>query len=303
MPSQNLRNRMKYALAQGGAADELMSLLHFFRPFANAWYVSKSGNDTIHDGQSADKAFASVQKAHDSGAAGDAIFIAPGEYDEDVIVTKAQLSLYGCGPRHSVRITGTSAGTATAMHINAVDEVGIYNLNCEARSGGDGLLITGPVRRLEIVGNKLHGGTNAIKTSSTGSQTQIVDIRIEDNVIANATNGLNVVFTAGPDPNHQILVRGNLFQKLVTAGILSNGDCRDWTIDSNIFAANSGTETTTYLDIDDSGSTGIVSRNMFHTSEWDTTAVKIASGIFVVGNQCEAEGVGGAPSGSSGRPD
>lgn len=64
MPSQNLRNRAKYALAQGAAADELMGLLAGDFVYSTHYYVdAMSGNDTVHDGLSADRAFATMAKA------------------------------------------------------------------------------------------------------------------------------------------------------------------------------------------------------------------------------------------------
>jgi hypothetical protein len=55
---------MKYALAQGAAADELMGLLLGEYVFSTHYYVNvEDGNDTVHDGLSADRAFATMGKA------------------------------------------------------------------------------------------------------------------------------------------------------------------------------------------------------------------------------------------------
>ena len=76
MPSQNLRNRLKYALAQRAAANELVSMLLGANPFATHWYVDTfSGSDTLHDGQSSDKAFATMGQALTSAATGDVIWM------------------------------------------------------------------------------------------------------------------------------------------------------------------------------------------------------------------------------------
>jgi hypothetical protein len=152
---------------------------------------------------------ATVQAAINAAVAGEDILIAPGEYNEDVVVATAQLRLIGIGTRHSVRITGTAAGTSTALTINGVDEVGAYGLNLEGRSGGSALKLTGQIRRAQIAGGKIHGGTQAILLEPA-SGGQIVDIRVEDNVIANAATGISLVYSGG-DPCHQLFILGNLF--------------------------------------------------------------------------------------------
>lgn len=263
------------------------------------WMVNNSAVSSPVSGW--DSALSAVQAAVDQADEGDLILIAPGEYDEDVVVATPRLQLAGVGPRHSVRITGVAAGTSTPMTITGVSEVGLYNLNLEARSGGDGLLMQGQLRRCEIATCKIHGGTNAIRIAVAGGG-QPVDLRFEENVLGNATNGFSVDY-AGGDPGHQLKLLGNTFERIVTDCILEDGATHDWLIAHNIFTANDGTEPTRFLDIDAVGSTGFVTKNVFHTTVFSTAKFAIASGVLFAGNESQAENPSAAVGGTFGRPD
>jgi len=250
----------------------------------------------------AGRPFSLVQNAVNACSERGVIYVMPGEYDEDVTVDKP-LTIRGIGPRHSVRITGVAAGTSTPMTIDAASDVGLYNLNMEARSGGDGLLMIGSIRRVEVLGCKVGGGTNAIRTSSTGTGTQVFDWRVEDTLIHNATNGINIAYAGGADPNGQILVKGCRFSKIATDCIVQDGFTNDWEIVDNVFSAVSGTEPTRFLDIDDTSTTGLVANNVFHTTVHATGKLKLAAGVLYVNNRTQAENPGTDAYAGSGRPD
>jgi hypothetical protein len=229
-----------------------------------------------------------IQSALNVSKTGDVILICPGEYNEDLTLTDGQVTLVGAGPRHSVRVTGTAAGTATALTLAGVSDVNLVNLNLEGRSGGAGLVTSGQIRRLAVIGCKLHGGTNACALVAA-SGGQFVDVRFEDCVFANATNGLNISYTGG-DPGHQILVDGCLFQKIVTDCIVENGATHDITVRNSTFAANDGTAPTQFIDLDTTGTTGLVVGNTFHAAAHASATIALATGVFYAGNFTE-EGV------------
>lgn len=105
MFSQNLWSRMKYALGQGAAADELEGLVAagYVSPFGNAWYVDTfNGNDTVHSGQQADKAFATLSKALSVVATGDTIFCKGDMREEGLIASNLvfDVTVIGTGSQH-----------------------------------------------------------------------------------------------------------------------------------------------------------------------------------------------------------
>jgi hypothetical protein len=292
-----------------------MAGTHFSRvvsggvPLPSAGGLPSLGNHLIVDpGNVSDvydrPPYQTIQAAVNAASAGDVILIAPGEYDEDVTISTAQLTIVGAGPRHSVRVTGIatgSGGTATAMTVAGASDVNLLNLNLEGRAGGGGLLTTGQIRRLQVTACKLHGGTNALEFRSA-SGAQVVDVRVEGCVLANATNGLNITYSGG-DAGHQIYVRDCLFQKIVTDCVVQNGATHDITIQGSTFTAVDGTEPTQFLDIDDVGTTGLVADNFFHTTVFSTAKFAIAAGVLFAGNVSQAENPSAGVGGTSGRPD
>ena len=267
----------------------------------DTWFVNGGHTGQFGRGTDFDHPLATIQAAHDGAAAGDLIMVAPYEYDEDVIVTKSKLTLLGCGPRGSIRITGTAAGTATAMTMTGTQDCGLYNLNLEGRTGGSGLKVTGQTRRLEIKGTKIGGNDQAILLDVPAG-SQFVDVRVDDCVVADAAIGINVDYSGG-DPGHKLVVRKTLFQKITTDCIKENGATHDYAIYGNIFAANDGTEPTRFLDIDETGTTGFVSDNSFHTTLLAASKFAIAAGVLWVNNKVQAELPGLAAYGTNGRPD
>ena len=108
LPSSYKTETRKFRRGLGPAIEWLANAI--VSSAANIYYVSTNGNDA-NSGESWDEAFLTVQAAHDAASEGDLILVAPGEYDEDIEITTGKISIVGAGPRHSIRITGTSAGT------------------------------------------------------------------------------------------------------------------------------------------------------------------------------------------------
>jgi hypothetical protein len=299
LPSSYKTETRKFRRGLGPAIEWLANAI--VSSAANIYYVSTNGNDA-NSGESWDEAFLTVQAAHDAASEGDLILVAPGEYDEDIEITTGKISIVGAGPRHSIRITGTSAGTKTAMTLTGVQDVGLYNLNLEGRtSSGSALVYTGQIRRVEVAGCKIHGGDQAVLISAPAS-SQTVDVRFEDCVIANSAIGISINYSGG-DPCHQIVVTKCLFSKITADCIVENGATHDISIYDNVFAASDGTEPTQFLDIDTTGTTGFVAKNVFHTTIFSTAKFAIATGVLFAGNISEAENPSTNVGGTSGRPD
>jgi pectin methylesterase-like acyl-CoA thioesterase len=253
--------------------------------------------------------YATVQAAVDASELVDdgvpvEIVLTAGEYDEDVEITRSKTTIRGAGPLNSCRITGVatgSGGTATGLKLTGVSDVAVVNLNLEGRTGGSGLHMSGQIRRVSVMGCKLHGGTQAVLLDSDGGG-QIVDIRFQGCTIANAATGIFLDYNGG-DPCHQIKLLGNIFEKIVTDCVVENGATHDWLIVGNSFGVNDTAESTRFLDIDSVGTTGFVQDNRFATTVFDAAKMAIASGVLWVDNKVEAENPGLAAYGTGGRPD
>jgi hypothetical protein len=253
--------------------------------FDEILFVDKSGRDRFSAGRRPWSPLATVQAAVNKAGSNYLIAVAPGEYDEDVVVTKSKLTIMGLGPKHSVRITGVAAGTKTALTLTNTQDVGLINLNLEGRTTGGGLAVAGQTRRLHVAHSKIHGGANALKLSNAGGQA--VDICIEDNVIGLATNGLSIV-GGGGDPLNQLIVRRNLFQRIDTDCLVTDGVAYDVSVLDNIFAAKAGVEPTRYIKLDAAGTTGIVAGNQFATAANLAAKIVLAAGVMFGPNGTEA---------------
>lgn len=277
-----------------GESLELRKVLGDFAPDGNPsgtkFYVDGTNGVAGNEGKSWGNPVATITQAvaKATAGAGDVIFVAPGEYDEDVTVDVSQVSLVGVGPRHSVRVTGVALGTSTALTLDGVQDVGVYNLNLEGRSGGSGIELSGQIRRAQVSGCKLHGGAQAVHLYSAAG-AQIVDVRFEDNVIANSAIGINMDYLNG-DPSHQIVVKGNFFSKITTDCIVEDGATHDWNVYDNVFSSSDGSEATRFIDLDSVGSTGLVANNIFATTTSVDQQAKfaLASGVLFVANATEA---------------
>jgi hypothetical protein len=216
------------------------------------------------------------------------------------------------GGSHDGKSWGQALASWQAAHdlASAGDTIygapGEYNLNLAPRSTGDGLLLTGNMRRFEAVGCKIgDGGTNAVHIANGvgDAANTVFDIRLVDNLINNCTNGLNVTFEGGSNPGGQYYVARNRFAKIATDCIVQGGFVNDWEIAYNVFSAVSGTEPTRFLDIDDTSTTGLVVGNKFHTTVFSTAKFAIATNVFFCDNKTQAEGSSSTATGTaSGRP-
>jgi hypothetical protein len=267
-------------------------------------FVDVANGSAKNNGRSVKQAKLTIQSALDlcTAGAGDVVYVLPGEYNEDLTMTKQFVRVFGAGARNAVRVTGTSAGTKTAVTIDGASDVGLYNLNLEGRtSSGSALELTGQIRRASVEGCKIHGGDQALYINNdAGSQT--TDVRFIDCVLANSAIGVNMAYSGGSDPCHQLYFEDCKWLKITTDCVKENGATHDWTFIRPIFGLSDGTEPTRFLDIDETGTTGQVIDARYCTTVFSTGKVAVATGVLHIGWRTERE-VEATDGGNNGRPD
>jgi hypothetical protein len=293
---------LRDGIGNTAAAREIESKLDVL-PSATAYFVHPNGTNV--NGTSWADAFTTVQEAINNASSGDTVYLAPSEYNEDVTCTLSQLAIIGVGPKHSCRITGTSAGTATALTLSGVQDVTLANLNLEGRAGGAGLFLSGLGRRIAALGCKLHGGSHGtnkgLKIDSLATQTG--DITIDGCVIGYSVDGIYYEITTGGDLAFNMRFTNNSFENCSGSWIKFVSAANDFRFEGNSGTNTAGTEPTVFLDLDTTSTNGLVAGNRFPTDVFDSTDFAIATGVKFVDNICETEAPSYNVGGTSGRPD
>lgn len=262
----------------GGGAAPVMS--------GNYWFVdgAAAGNG---QGKSLSQAFTTIGRAISAFQPGDAIYVAPGTYNETVAIPRTAatqsklggLLIYGLGARGSVLIQ-PSATNANAL-TNDLDDVALFNLRCNANGSGIGIKNTGGRFQTYACKAENTGGTGTAMqltldsaggsaTQGGGADCQLVDTEFcwaAAGLLLSGNNGLAVT---------QIKVSGCRFHNLGTTHIsestLNAGPAadayRNLEVSDCLFDRNEdGTEPTHYLLLNASNSnTGIVTRSSFPTA-------------------------------------
>jgi hypothetical protein len=161
-------------------------------------FVDPENGDDDNLGKSWNEPKATLTDALLNSAADGIVFMAPGEYDEAVVLSPAlsNVTLVGIGGRGSAFIA-PSAANADALTIKG-DDVTLINVGAEGNGTGGGLVNYG--RRTRGSGCKFEGGANAVKLS-LGTVAQIAaetfgkgdDTLFEDCEIAWSTNGVKLI--------------------------------------------------------------------------------------------------------------
>jgi hypothetical protein len=228
-----------------------------------------------------------LQRAISSVPSGTTLYLAPGDYEESVVIpgTKDNLTLVGLGGRGAVAIVAGTNGVALTNHGR---DVTLVNIGMEGDGTGGGLVNTG--RRFRCVACKIEGGADAA-IIGPGTVAQIAastadkgdDGLLEDCEFAYATNGV-VLRSSDYGACGQNRMRRCTFHNLaeahVTERVGSGGSApvgyRDLELTDCVFlAAEDGGMPTKFLDLnDDNANTGQVSRCVF--------PVALTSGLSLV---------------------
>jgi hypothetical protein len=217
-----------------------------------------------------------LQRAISSVPSGTTLFLAPGDYEENVVIpgTKDNLTLVGMGGRGAVSIVAGTNGVALTNHGR---DVTLVNIGMEGDGTGGGLVNTG--RRFRAVACKIEGGADAL-IMGPGTVAQIDassadkgdDGLFEDCEFAYATNGV-VLRCSDYGASGQNRFRRCTFHNIATAHVTervgTGGSApvgyRDIELTECVFlAAEDGTLPTKFLDLnDDNANTGQVARCVF----------------------------------------
>lgn len=260
-------------------------------------HVKVGGNDGL-DGLSWDTAVATVTKAIDLATAGrgDQIHIRPGDYDEaEIDVNKADLAIIGHGANGAVGITPSSG--INAMKITANDVV-LRNIRIEGVNDSDyGLSIgdfSNTVLGVRVVGCLLRNGSHA--TNPAVLIHGAGDLYVVGCDIAWA--GIGIEFKGGSESYPtQIFILGNKFHNLSVqhlaqreTGGLDNGKVVNLNLKGNSFdVLEDGTAPTgVWIELDHTGSSGLVEDNSFATATNDIALFVIATHVHWVANKTEA---------------
>ena len=194
-------------------------------------YVDENSTSTAPDGSFADP-FLAIQDGVDDANPGDLVFVAPGTYVENVIISQGPLYLEGEGPG-AAAIIDASAGTTEPNGIRIqqdVDTVVISNFRLEAAHVDDGVVAgviiygSSEERGIEICNNVFFGNDAGVAPQDTSPL-------VVNNTFVNNEYGLYVA--AGSQGTY----RNNIFKDNTTAAIqvfTSNSTTTDY----NLFHGN-----------------------------------------------------------------
>jgi hypothetical protein len=204
----------------------------FERPPLHAYYVAPGGADG--DDGSPSSPWASIQHAVDAVAAGDAICVRAGAYNELVTITHSGSDAAGpivlqAVPGDAVAIDGTGLpvpdgqyGLVTLVDTSHVIVRGLELRNYATASSASvpiGLYVTGAGSDIRVVANHIH------------------DIRTMANGCAANAFGLKVDGTRAPASINRLVIAGNEIDHLVlgcSESFSLDGNVEQWTISNNI---------------------------------------------------------------------
>jgi hypothetical protein len=261
--------------------------VHDIQFSGKALFVSPSGSDSNNGLDTWGNAKATIQAAVAAASAGDVVCIAPGAYDETVVVNKS-LTLIGVGPLGSVFIEPSTA-EAEGMQVTA-DDVTLVNVGVAGDDDGDYALNLHAVSRFRAYGCKFEGTTGVVVLVDGTATDQTADALFQDCEFARGGSGVLFDDSAFGYPTQIRLVKC-WFHNLTAVGIglaAGGGVVNLEVVDSIFDNAEDGTAPTDYIKVDRDGDTGIISGCRFATATNEADVLTIAAGIMWVVNATEA---------------
>jgi hypothetical protein len=239
---------------------------------------------------------ASIQNVVNASEANDTIYIAPGAYDEAVVVpvTKPNISLIGVGGRGSVFLN-PAAVNAVALTVKASD-VSLVNVGGEGNGSGGGLLVsdTSDLRRFRAYGCKFEGGAFAAKVRSDGAANSIGDVLLEGCELCWTETALLLQSINGSDPVTQLRIINNLLHNFSSRGVhVDTVQVADLWMEHNTFARQEdGSEPTNeYVLANVGGTTGRLAGNHFPAAK--ATGKIVVDALVVKSGNFYTDGVEG----------
>lgn len=262
------------------------------------YFVNGAAGNNSNDGLSWETAKLTIAGAISAAVAGDIIFIAPGSYDEQVVITKNNLTIVGVVGRGAVGIA-PAAADAKAILIDGtlgarIQGVTLINIGGEGNGTGGGLYIKGDIRRIRTYGCKFEGGAFGAKLEST-AQGSVGDLILDDVELAWTTTALHITGSGGGDPVTNVYVRDSLLHNYDT-GVLNDATfTSDLWVKKCLFARKeSGVVPANHFVNIMAGASGIFADNDFDHDTMAVAKMVIPTAIRWVRNATEA-GIGGRP--------
>jgi len=208
-----------------------MTALNGFGAYSNVpSIVSASGSRRLGLVVGPSRPYTTIGAAVAAAVSEDVIFVAPGEYEELVVIphSKPNLQIIGLGGRGSVFVAATTDGVAVT---NLADDTTLVNIGCEGDGAGGGLVNSG--RRLRAHGCKIEGGAIAC-TLTMGTVAQIAalthsdgsDCLLEDCEVCWADLGI-VLAASDYGAVTQPFIKNTYFHSLPDASIAESGAAAD----------------------------------------------------------------------------
>lgn len=243
---------------------------------------------------------------------GDIVAVFPGGYNETITASKAGMFFLGLGGRGAAYIQTTTVG-AEGMNVTAND-VSLINLGIEAENTADyALNVFGA--RFRAYGCKFEGPTADVvrvgpDTVANGAASGVrtgADALFRDCEFCWGGTGIEIV-SSDYGPCTELFLDGCRFHDNTVAHIGENdagvvGAGKGVLIVDPLFQVGSdGSAPTDWIDLNSSGSTGLIVRPVFEGATLDSATVQLATGVRIVSWATEQEG-SPATGGTNGRPD
>lgn len=262
--------------------------------------VKPTGSNNA-DGLKWSTAKQTIQAAVNASQPGDEILVFPGPYNEAVVIppSKSNITiraLFADGAGRGAVFIKPSGATALPMTVLA-DDVTLVNIGCEGKSTADYAIRVGAVvadltpypevediARFRAYGCKFEGAAVAVRFAGCG------DVMLRDCEVAWCVTGVDAVGGIESYPT-QVFVEDTRFHNVsgTHVGDGASGKFQNIHLLRNVHDnADDGTEPTKYLDLTDSGTTGLVTGCTFAFATNEADVLAIAADVVWGPNGTEA---------------